>query len=76
MSGEALTGLARDLPDDHVLRGEYRGQPYEMPASMMFTQAVNHATEHRTHISAILTQQGVEPPRTDAIAYFTELSRA
>lgn len=75
-SGEALIGLAEQLPEDHILRGEYRGRPYEMPASLMFTQAINHATEHRTNITTILSQQGVEPPRLDAIVYFTEISRA
>ena len=75
-SGEALIGLAGEMPEEHVLRGEYRGRPYEMPASLMFAQAINHATEHRAHIATILSQQGVEPPRMDAMGYFTAGARA
>jgi uncharacterized damage-inducible protein DinB len=36
-------------------------------------QAINHATEHRTHIATILTQQGVEPPVLDGWHYNEEV---
>jgi uncharacterized damage-inducible protein DinB len=35
-------------------------------------QAINHATEHRVHIAAILTQLGVEPPTLDGWQYGQE----
>ncbi|MEX0684319.1 MAG: DinB family protein [Dehalococcoidia bacterium] len=68
-SGEALISLAESTPDSQRLTGEWRGQPYDIPASVMFTQAINHATEHRAHIVSILSQRGVLTPRLDAIGY-------
>lgn len=72
MSGEALIDLAAACPPDRVLTGAYRGQPYNMRAAFLFTHAIDHAVEHRTHIETILTQQGIEPPETDGITYWRE----
>jgi uncharacterized damage-inducible protein DinB len=69
-SGEALLRIAEESPPDRILRGTYRGQPYEMAASILLVQAINHATEHRSHIVSILSQRGVATPRLDALAYF------
>jgi uncharacterized damage-inducible protein DinB len=69
-SGEALIEQAASSPPDRILTGTYRGQPYEMRAAILFTHAIDHAVEHRTHIETILTQQGIEPPETDGITYF------
>lgn len=71
-SGEALLEIARSSPADRIVRGTYRGAPYEMAASILLVQAVNHATEHRSQVMSILTTRGVDPNslRMDAIAYF------
>ena len=61
-SGRALIELAGRADPDEVLRGEYQGRPVELPAVTVYVQAINHATEHRSQIATILTQQGVEPP--------------
>jgi uncharacterized damage-inducible protein DinB len=61
-SGRALIDLAGRADPDEVLEGEYQGQPYELPVSTIYVQAINHATEHRSQIATILTQQGIEPP--------------
>lgn len=61
-SGRALIDLAERADPDEVLRGEYQGNPYELPVAIVYAQAINHATEHRSQIATILTQQGVEPP--------------
>ena len=68
-SGEALVALADTASDDLRLTGNYRGAQFDIPASMMFTQAINHATEHRSHVVSILNQNGIGTPRLDAIAY-------
>jgi uncharacterized damage-inducible protein DinB len=68
-SGQALVDLASSLPETQRLQGEWRGQPFDIPASTMFTQAINHATEHRAHIISILSQLDIKTPRLDAIAY-------
>ncbi len=45
-----------------MLEGEYQGRPVALPAVTVYVQAINHATEHRSQIATILTQQGVESP--------------
>ena len=40
-----------------------------MPAMVLLIQAINHATEHRTHIKTILSQQGIQPPEVDSWTY-------
>src|ERR1700682_4756989 len=69
-SGEALITIVGRTNADRVLRGTYRDQPYVMQASILQVQAINHATEHRSHIVSILSQRGVEMPRLDGLAYF------
>lgn len=61
-SGRALIDLAGRADPEEVLEGEYQGQPYELPVATIYVQAINHATEHRSQIATILTQQGLEPP--------------
>jgi len=43
-----------------------------VPASLILTQAINHATKHRAQVMTILTQQGVEPPDLSGWAYVEE----
>jgi uncharacterized damage-inducible protein DinB len=40
-----------------------------IPASVILTQAINHATEHRAHATTILTQLGIQPPAIDGWQY-------
>ncbi len=72
-SGEALIAIAQDFDAARVLRGTRNGEAYELPAVVPMLQAINHATEHRTHIATILTQQGVEPPVLDGWHYNEEV---
>ena len=61
-SGRALITLAEYANPEEVLTGEHEGRPYALPVATVYVQAINHATEHRSQIATILTQQGVEPP--------------
>ena len=61
-SGKALIDLAGRADPDEVLRGERQGTAYAIPVAVLYVQAINHATEHRSQVATILTQQGVEPP--------------
>ena len=61
-SGTALIDLTGRADPDEVLRGEYQGRAYALPVAVVYVQAINHATEHRSQIATILTQQGIEPP--------------
>ena len=38
------------------------GNTYSIPAEIYLAQAITHATEHRSQVATILTQQGIEPP--------------
>ena len=42
------------------------------PKTIILTQVINHATEHRAQIMAILTQLGIQPPELDSWTYFNE----
>ncbi len=46
--------------------------PDIVPKTIILTQAINHATEHRAQIMAILTQLGIQPPELDGWTYFDE----
>ena len=72
-SGEALIALASDLQPGQVLHVDSQGHRFTMAAIVPLIQAINHATEHRTHVVTILSQQGVAPPRIDGWGYAEEL---
>jgi uncharacterized damage-inducible protein DinB len=71
-SGEGLIAVASQGLDAQVLRGEFNGQPYTMPAAVPLIQAINHATEHRAQIATVLTLQGVEPPALDGWRFWEQ----
>jgi uncharacterized damage-inducible protein DinB len=68
-SGDALVEICENLQEDNILRGTWRGEPYEYPIMTLIIQALNHATEHRTHISSLMGHQGIEPPDSDGWEY-------
>ena len=57
--------IVEEWSDDHKIKVEY-------PLASLMLQAINHATEHRAHVSTILTQLGLEPPSMDGWAYMEE----
>ena len=68
-SGEGLIEVARRVGTIGRIRVAWGGNVWLVPASIILTQAINHSTEHRTHITTIITQQGIEPPEVDGWAY-------
>jgi uncharacterized damage-inducible protein DinB len=64
-SGEGLIAYAETVEGDPILQVVWRGERYEPPASLLLVQAIDHATEHRTHIRTALTHAGIEPPGID-----------
>jgi len=46
--------------------------PRNVPKTILLTQVINHATEHREQIKAILTELGIEPPDLQGWSYFEE----
>ncbi|MFT4040194.1 MAG: DinB family protein [Thermomicrobiales bacterium] len=68
-SGETLVETAANAQDGATVTTTWRGKTYTLPVWMLLAQAIHHATEHRTQIAAILTQQGIEPPGMDVWSY-------
>ena len=71
-SGERLIAMTENFDASRVLRGIRNGEAYAVPAVVPMIQAINHATEHRVHITTILTQLGIEPPTLDGWQYGEE----
>ncbi len=67
LSGNTLITIVeqRDLSQIFYLDGG----TYESPAIIVVIQAINHAIDHRSQISTMLSQQGIEPPDMDSWAY-------
>jgi uncharacterized damage-inducible protein DinB len=68
-SGEGLIEAAQRVSTIGRIRVAWGGNVWQVPPGVILTQAINHATEHRTQITTIITQQGVEPPDVDGWAY-------
>ncbi len=66
-SGKELITIAeqRDLNQIFYLDGG----TYEAPAIIILLQAINHAIDHRSQISTLLSQQDTELPELDAWSY-------
>lgn len=68
-TGQGLITIAEEAEPGRILRGERRGEPYAIPVEIVLIQAINHATEHRTNVTTILAQLGVEPPEIDGWSF-------
>jgi uncharacterized damage-inducible protein DinB len=68
-SGEELLTMAALMTANETIPVDYGGQKYDIAISVFFAQAINHGTEHRSHINTILTQQGIEAPNLDVWEY-------
>ncbi len=63
-SGDTLVDFARGSMDRALTLIDL-ADGYRVAPSLILTQAVNHATEHREQIKSMLTALGIEPPRID-----------
>lgn len=71
MSGEALITIAERWEPGQALQLSDDEQSYEVPVLLILIQAVNHATDHRSQIATLLSQQGVTPPEVDGWGYYS-----
>ena len=71
-TGAGLIELAPNVHADDTAQAGDEGAPYLVPKTIILTQAINHATEHRAQVMAILTQLGIQPPELDGWTYFEE----
>jgi uncharacterized damage-inducible protein DinB len=68
-SSEALIELAAQAQSGATVTTTWRGERATLPVWLLLVQAINHATEHRAQVAAILTQQGIDPPTMDGWTY-------
>ncbi len=72
-SGVALVELAARAQSGATATTTWRGEEFTLPVWLLLLQAITHATEHRTQVAAILTQQGIQPPGLDGWTYHETL---
>jgi uncharacterized damage-inducible protein DinB len=67
--GEALVAAATHAGREETYPRRYDGRIYQIPAPRFLVQLLTHSTEHRTHVTTILTQLGIEPPDLSGWTY-------
>jgi uncharacterized damage-inducible protein DinB len=74
-SGDELSQLAQATRAENLV--EEHSDDFKTfvhyPLASLLMQAINHATEHRTQISTIITQLGLEPPDMSGWQYMDEM---
>jgi uncharacterized damage-inducible protein DinB len=73
-AGDELLQLAVTARADTIVR-VMRPQEsvFEFPLASYVVQVLNHSTEHRTQISTIITQLGLDPPVMSGWKYMKEM---
>jgi len=72
-SGSGLIEWAPKVQADDMVQIDWDGTLREVPKTIILTQAINHATEHRAQVMVTMTQLGIQPPELDSWSYFAEL---
>ena len=67
--GESLIAVAAEVEPLAIATMRDEEGNWAIPAGVVLTQVINHATEHRAHIMTILTQTGIEPPDLSGWAF-------
>jgi uncharacterized damage-inducible protein DinB len=75
-SGASLIQWAPQVQPGDMVQIDWDGVLRDVPKTILLTQAINHATEHRAQVMAILTHLGIEPPELDSWAYFDAMAQA
>ena len=73
-TGAGLIDWAPRVKAEDQVQIDWDGTLRNVPKAILLTQSINHATEHRAQIMAILTQLGIEPPELDGWMYFDQLA--
>lgn len=74
-SGSDLIEWAPKVQSDDTVQVDWEGASRDVPKTILLTQAINHATEHRAQVMVILTQLGIQPPELDGWSYFDQLEK-
>jgi len=73
-TGEELITIAEQGAENRILHIFYDEQNHEVPAIFVLIQAINHATDHRSQVATLLSQQGITPPELDGWSYYAAMS--
>jgi len=71
-TGAGLIEWAPKVQATDTVQVDWEGTPRDVPKTILLTQVINHATEHREQIKAIMTELGIEPPDLQSWTYFDE----
>jgi uncharacterized damage-inducible protein DinB len=72
-SGTGLIAVAERFQPGEVFQVTWNnGDVYDVPAVLYLVQAINHATEHRSQVLTILSQQGIDVPDLSAWGYWED----
>ena len=74
-TGEGFVEWASKVQAEDTVQIDWSGTLREVPKTIILTQVINHATEHREQVKATLTEMGIEPPDLQSWAYFDELDQ-
>ncbi len=69
-TGEGLIEWGQKIKADEFVEVDWDGTPRATPKTILLTQALQHAAEHREQIKTMLTQIGIEPPDLQAWEFF------
>jgi uncharacterized damage-inducible protein DinB len=69
-TGNGLIEWASKVEASDMVEIDWDGTPRNVPKTILLTQVINHATEHREQIKAIMTGLGIEPPDLQGWEYF------
>jgi uncharacterized damage-inducible protein DinB len=72
-TNDELLQLALSARQDTLVREPPPHYMFEYRLASLMVQAINHATEHRAQIAAIITQLGIEPPDMSGWQYMVEI---
>jgi uncharacterized damage-inducible protein DinB len=73
-TGTGLIEWATKVQASDTVEIDWDGALRQVPKTILLTQAINHATEHRAQVMVILTQLGIQPPELDGWSYFEALA--
>ncbi len=71
-SGERLIELARSMHSAQRVRWQEQEEEVSATSAQLLAQAINHSTEHRTHVTTVLSQHGIKHPLLSEWAYLSE----
>lgn len=74
-TGGGLIEWVHKVQADDTVVVDWDGTLRDVPKTILLTQVINHANEHREQVKAILTEIGIEPPDLQGWAYFDEMDQ-